>query len=261
MIEKQKISEWIDRYNDNDLPAYEHLQFVEMISRHPVLRAEVRLDKELNTIIENEDILDLLHKLEKVRKSTKKSGSGFSFFLLAASFLALIATAILVFLFLPDPYKSFYYKVSAERPVAGHPSASGKLSRYLNLSKTSKCLMPVTRYENDINRQLIASYQPLPELELLIGASARADDLHILSPQPRISLPDGSTVLFEWNPVHEEVNLTLEIIDNTGSVLSTRHLPNSGRFILDTVFLGKGLIYWKLIMDEEIIYLGSIILM
>lgn len=261
MIEILKMAEWIDRYNEGDLSTIEHRQFSEMISRHPVLRAEVKLDQEIIRMIEDEDVLELVQKLEKIRKSPEKSMHGYSFLMLAASILALTTIGLFTLLFIHTRDEPYSMMARDEKPVPARPVSSGKTLLYLDLSKTTKRISPPACREMAKNRQLIARYQPLPELELLIGSSIRADAFHLFSPQPRLSLPGGSTILFQWDPVPEISNCSLEIIDNTGKVLSTIFLPNGDRFVLDTDYLGKGLIYWKLIMDEEIISLGSVTLM
>lgn len=261
MIEREKITEWIDRYNTGDLRENDHQKFTDMLHRHPVLKAEVRLDKELNAMMEDEDILDLINKLVQVRTKSKNTDLGLKYSLLAASFLALLTTGVYILFFLRHYEPDFSQSVGKEKPYSEHSIMPRTMLPFLDLSKSSKNYTPLARREEMRSRRLIARYQPLPELELLIGAAVRADNIRVSSPKPRLNLPSSSTVLYEWDNLPDNCSLSLEISDNQGKVLMTFYPLTGKRFLLTTSSFGKGLVYWKLIRDEEIVSMGSIILM
>jgi hypothetical protein len=261
MIEKGKISEWIDRYNTRDLPEDEYHQFSQLVLKHPVLQAEVRLDRELNTIIEDEDTLEILKKLRNIREASRRPRSGLTYFLLAASFLALVATSVFVFLFIQKSGSSLTLIASSEIFPSDHMSVPGKLIAYFDLGKSSKCLTPVSRHMIMSSVRLTTMYQPLPEFEFLVGASTRAAQIRLLSPLPRLNLPSGSTIFFQWSCSPDQSNISIEILNNAGKVLSVFYPLNRENYLLETSSYGKGLIYWKIIMDEELMTIGSIVLM
>jgi hypothetical protein len=90
MIENEKLPEWIDRYNANDLKGEELEEFLLLLERDPELRKEVRLDKELNKLLSETDILELREKIIKAKPKDDGRNTLISLWLLAASVVILI---------------------------------------------------------------------------------------------------------------------------------------------------------------------------
>ena len=261
MIEQEKIAEWIDRYNNHDLSDTENHQFSLLLSKHPVLKAEVKVDQELNVVIGDEDTMILIQKLEKIRKSMQKTNSRHTHFLLAASFLILLASGILVFLFFCKP-KDFLIPTTVQE---GQESNATK-----GLRETIPCLDPGATFTiNPVEKQrktermknMIARYEKLPELELFIGVTTRAGMIQLSSPIARLQISSGSIVLFEWKYLYPIYDLSLQVLDNHGKELTSISPLMGDQYSLETSSFGKGRIYWKMIMKDEIVAMGSIILM
>src|ERR1039457_2840799 len=93
-----QIHEWIDRFNNNELDGKELQEFQELLKYDPVLRSEVRLDKELNDMLQQEDLLALRKTIMKVRNDRGNRGPGKKIILLAASILILLIISVLLYL-------------------------------------------------------------------------------------------------------------------------------------------------------------------
>ncbi len=261
MIEQNKIAEWIDRYNNHDLSDTENHQFSLLLSEHPVLKAEVKVDQELNVIIGDEDTIMLIQKLEKIRKSLQKTNAGHIHFLLAASFLILLASGILVFLFFYKPY-DFSIPTTVQE-VQGNNDKTGLRETIPGLDPGATFTMnPVEKQrKTERMKNMIARYEKLPELELFIGVATRAGLVHLSSPTARLEISSGSIVLFEWKYLYPVSDLSLQVMDNHGKELTSVFPLMGDQYSLETAAFGKGRIYWKMIMKDEIVAIGTIILM
>ena len=102
---KINYSEFIDRYLDNDLSGPELNWFEKELDSNSELQAELKLQKELNEALGQEDILDLREKLnaihemvdpEPARKRIKRTLSGNWAGIAAASAVILVAIGFLL---------------------------------------------------------------------------------------------------------------------------------------------------------------------
>ena len=79
MNKNEKIHEWIDRFNDNELTGDELSEFLELLKVDEALKAEVRLDKDLNEFLQDEGELSLRKKIMEVSESKENKGSAIRF--------------------------------------------------------------------------------------------------------------------------------------------------------------------------------------
>ena len=102
---KINYSEFIDRYLDKDLSGYELNWFEKELDSNSELQAELKLQKELNEALGQDDILDLREKLnvihemvdpEPTRKRIKRTLSGNWAGIAAASVVILVAIGFLL---------------------------------------------------------------------------------------------------------------------------------------------------------------------
>ena len=98
MSDREKLPEWIDRFNNGELSGKELTSFLEMVQRDPRLSEEIRLDKELDSILKDEDLLEVRAKIRDISsRNLKRRGSRRKFYLMAASFLILIGAGTLAY--------------------------------------------------------------------------------------------------------------------------------------------------------------------
>ena len=100
MIDKDKLPEFIDRYNNNQLQGKELEEFVELMKQNPELREEVKLDQDLNTILADYEIIELRRKIIKNRIPPETKSPDLSFFLFAATAAILIGLAFFAYFWL-----------------------------------------------------------------------------------------------------------------------------------------------------------------
>ena len=100
MIDKKKLPEFIERYNNKQLHGKDLEEFLEMLKNDPGLRLEVKLDKDLNEILAEPDVIEFRRKLIKNRIPEEKDGPGLSLYLFAASVALIISLAVLAFIWI-----------------------------------------------------------------------------------------------------------------------------------------------------------------
>jgi len=96
-------SEWIDRYNENDLNEDEKVLFRKRMENNPLLRTEVHIDACLNELYQDDGTLDLIKKIKNINKKTDRDEGLLWYMLIAASFLYLIAFGTMMSLVRIDP--------------------------------------------------------------------------------------------------------------------------------------------------------------
>jgi hypothetical protein len=100
--------------------------------------------------------------------------------------------------------------------------------------------------------ELAASFTVDPNLEDLVGVSLRSEGVKVIAPLPGADV--GDDISFEWKAVNEPT-LTLHILNNTGTIVRTTK-SDSPPVVIKARF-GRGLYYWKLESDEELLYVGK----
>ena len=66
-------SDWIDRYNDDELDESEKSFFQQRMLHDPLLRTEVYIDACVNRLFKDEDVLELMRKVQSITKKANKS--------------------------------------------------------------------------------------------------------------------------------------------------------------------------------------------
>jgi len=113
-------------------------------------------------------------------------------------------------------------------------------------------------HRQETNLVLAAKYVKLPEFEALIGSMTRGANFRLLLPYGRIQIPGDSVVVFEWTAIENPSPVIIKVLDNSGKKLFESSPILANRFLLPVKNFGKGLFYWKIIEEEELIAIGSI---
>jgi hypothetical protein len=258
MNESEKMSEWIDRYNSGDLQEPELTEFRKMLEVDPVLRVHVNIDRSINKMLKNDDLLQFIEKVRQIESQPEKSRGRRHYLLIAASVLTLISVGIITFCF--DQIN--FGVTGIPGLISKRPSSAPLcLSLYLlNQSRIHQNTTPVARREILQNNFLAASFRPIAEYELLVGGVTRCENFKMQSPQTRLSIPRGGVVLFKWSAGSAWYPLTLELVDNKGFVVLPPFPIQGNSYQLYTEDIGTGIFYWRIMSDDGLLMMGSLTL-
>jgi len=231
MKETENLSEWIEKYQSDELDQKEKSRFLSLLNRNPLLRREVMIDKELNDILSDENLLEISEKFRMIRDKMGKKRIRRIPGLIAASIFFLLTIGILILVIKRSLIDNFDGQTVAER------SSENCKSEYLS-----------------------ANFAPVPEFEILIGSITRGPSFRLQLPQSRIIISRGTDLVFGWTSAEVQNQIKIELFNNKGNRVFGS-LPFSGsRFTLHTDYFNPGIYYWKIIIDEELVTIGCITL-
>jgi hypothetical protein len=256
MSDREKLPELIDRYNNGKLSGEELTAFLEMVRTNSRLREEVRLDSELNEILANGDILELRQKIMEIQKKHLRSkGPDIHLFLLAASFLLLLGIEVILFMSIVyhnpskstimDPKNQPTLKRGQEITRVEHPVIT---SDTVNKGKSTVRKMPVKR--------LAANFRKNPSFENMIGATRYAGYFRMKDPVIGYRFSRKAVIRFEWI-LEEQTGIDLKIMDNTGKSVHESGSLGKNNYSLPPKTLDRGLYYFKVLQNDEILYFGK----
>ncbi|MDP4280519.1 MAG: hypothetical protein Q8867_00075 [Bacteroidota bacterium] len=263
MNDKEKLFEWIDLFNQGNLKGKELKEFYSLLEKNPRLRAEVRMDKELNDYLSEEDILELREIFLKIKKEQENSRNcDPSIFFLAASFFLLIG---LVFSF-------FFYDISCPEKQKKNKNinqiitTSKDSSEIICLNNThlfpesGKRRKPLKMTDRATGVNLLSErLLPDPALESLVGIAMRNNFFKMELPEYDAQFSRNERIFFKWKN-SERKEISLFILNNTGN--QELNFPDIQE---DTISfhagsLMPGLYYYKIIEDEDIVHFGKFII-
>ena len=265
MIDKDKLPEFIDRYNNNQLQGKELEEFVELMKQNPDLREEVKLDKDLNTILADYEIIELRRKLIKNRIPQETKGPDLSFFLFAATAAILIGLVIFGYIWLrktdneimslqhelnlDDTLSSVNQQLTFEEQIAIDRAAVDTL---ISRKKRGEI-----KPGNDL--VLTDNYSEFQLYEGMTGEVSRTASFHLLSPKSIDSYSTGNPVTFRWES--KSIKKVLIIIaNNKGEQVFVSPVITGNTFQYHTSKLKGGLYYYKFVSNDEIVYFGKFVL-
>lgn len=249
MTDNEKLPEWIDRFTNNELEGEELQQFIGMLRADPDLRKEVKLDHDLNTILLDEDILDLRMKLKDRSGKNKEHRFDSRQLLLAASLLFLAGLALL-----------FYFTCSRHDPEhytdMNRWVAQDSYKQYYNGFFGGHLKIPLKDSLKENASVPESAYQPFPPFESITGSSMRSDDFSLIEPV-QFSFSRREMIRFKCS-FRTGIPLVLEITDNRGNNVMKLDPGIQRTCIIGKNRLSPGLYYFKFLAEEEIIYLGKL---
>jgi hypothetical protein len=255
-METKITCDWIDRFNDGDLDEKEMELFRKHLSENPLLRSEVNIDAKLNRFLHDEGVLDLMGKVRSVYKSREGNHRKLYPLLVAASFLFLAAVGgwfVLVLrtpanLAVTVPAREIAPKITDEPiQVSAHRPGIRRM-----IENTS---LPVYQSSPIL---LACAYEPLMELELLVGTVTRSRLLVLNSPEPLVNVTSGARVLFSWESCNELPPVCVVIVNNRGSIVKEEQVQCASGFVLKTDEYKPGLYYWKIIVEGDLLFTGKL---
>jgi hypothetical protein len=264
MRNKEKVHEWIDRYNTNNLTDEEFRLFIEMVNRDPRLKEEVLLDSDINTFLKGTDLLELRKKISKVcaeRPGRKNANPGIM--LMAASVVVLVSMGwMMLFILHPQPltpvtkFKGVQNtKTTTKKGTPGLKEE--KPGELVGVKSTDQMQHPPGSFQ--AQHDLLACYQPDKTMENLIGTTNRAAGFMLVKPEQNSIFFPGSIILFHWvTDPSEETSLIVE--NNRGIVRYASESNTKQSVCLNASFLGHGLFYFKILRDDEIVCFGKFVI-
>lgn len=261
MSKMEITSEWIDRYNEHDLNEQEKDHFRKRLQSSPILRTEVHLDACLSELYRDKETLDLMKKIHAASLKKENSGGTLRMLLLAASLLLLIVFGAIIYLVQLDPADYLVVRNKHHSDKVTGQGQRTKPSDFSNIPAGAKQITPLTHRELSRTRQLALNYKPLADFELLIGSVTRSAHLKLIAPPNNLVIPSGESILFEWRYQKRPVPVSIMVYDNTGRfVFGTPALLTSS-YSMATKDWPGGVYYWKMIIDEDMIFIGKITLL
>jgi hypothetical protein len=257
MIENDKIAEWIDRYNRNDLRGKELEEFMELLKQDPELRKEVKLDKELNDLFREKDEIDLRRKLMKHRIPNRENGINYPLILLAASVIILITLTIF-----------FYFMIRIEdepalreREYTYYPADTSLFrERGQGESLHGDVILPTDdqKIVEKLERELLSmreDFEIYPPYESLVAEVYRSEEFRLITPRSPAVFEKGEIIDFTWKPAANQVNVI--ILNNRGKEIHRSEQVITGKLSFKTEKLSPGLYYVKFIGREEIVFFSK----
>ncbi|MDP1622321.1 MAG: hypothetical protein Q8M08_08270 [Bacteroidales bacterium] len=257
-METEITCDWIDRYNNDELNENEKAIFEERMGTNHLLRSEVHLDDCLNRFLMDEGLLDLMKKISSSSQKNQSRGSWWKPMLIAATLLCLTVMGGLFYLLQTNPGTIRQCVVSrTDQPLREHEVEPEKLT-------------PLTDFQNPLVRDqiphnmakhmflLAEAFQPLTEFDLLIGSVTRSDYFKLITPDPVLSIPAGTRVLFSWTYDERSEPVSIILMNNKGIPVFEMPLTKKDTFVLNTGDFLPGLYYWKILAGDDLVLMGKL---
>jgi len=181
MSNREKVPEYIDRYNAGELKGEELQIFNEMLKSNPRLRDEVKLDSELNEILAQTDILEFRRTILFEQKHyKKKKGPDLKSWLIAASLLLLIGIEVALVMN-KDHYRSTVGpSVSNQKPLALKSLLNNKAEKQTILAETQNKAIETSGNKKDTNTN--KRFRKNSSFEKMIGSTRHSGYFNMNAP-------------------------------------------------------------------------------
>jgi len=250
-------SQLIGKFTDNELTHEEETSLLYQASRNPLLRNELRLDRDISEMFADQERIILSETIRKViRNERGRIIIPFSV-KIAASLIILITLGCLMGILMNFQHQNYGNALVSCEPII-KPKSPGFLS-FLHFNKhLSTPYSPVMRREIAQNASFNDAYTPRPEYEFLIGSVTRDLTVFVISPVPRAKCKADSLLQFSWRWLTGPVPVGIEITDNYGRIVfKSLQIPDLS-YALITKHWNRGLYYYKITSGDELVTLGSI---
>jgi hypothetical protein len=250
MKTNEKLPELIDRYTQGDLAGTELEEFMALYDRSVRLREEIRLNKELDEVLARADILDLRKKINF--EKNRRTRPDYLPFLWAAVALILVGIEIILMLSIPKSKTGTdLHSNLVQRPGLSKPELKTNKGP-VSLNPPATATKPHTRLQAAAD----LPYSANPAFEKLIGATRQSTGFRLQSPETGMNFFGPCIIAFRW--VDEEPSdIRLQILDNQGIVALDSGTINGAAFIVPSTRLAKGIYYFRILQDEDIMYFGK----
>ncbi len=247
MSEREKYPELIVRFNAGELEGEELRQFIELLKKTPKLQEEVALDKEINEYLSEENLLDLRRKMLSVQKEKTGDKNRNFFYLLAASLLLLLSIGVFLFSQMSKD------KTRGKSNIT-HTGNDGVVNSQKSVPVITD-LLP-QRKDKEKPVQLASNFQPDPAYESLAGNIMRSDKFELLQPTAAQIFRKNGNILFRWD-MPDGKKLMIRIVNNKGKQILEYSVNDLHQLEIPVKRLPPGLFYYKILEDDEILFVGK----
>ena len=264
MTDAEKLPEWIDRYNRNELHGKELKQFLAMVKKNPQLKKEVQLDKEINEILSENEIISLRKKIAKVKEREDDRKTRLMIYLLAACAVVFLGMTIYYFIQFNEARKKLiepiqlYSLTDTSYMLKKEELKPNQIE--IDKATIDSALARESRGDSSIRKQVRAmfatNYTPYPPFESLTGEIFRSGFFNLLLPTSTDSFSQGKNITFSWDTDSPKA-ITLEIADNYGFPMYQSGELNVKTLTIKSLKLTPGLYYFKFIENDDIVYFGK----
>ena len=199
MKETEITSEWIDRYNDDELDEVEKAMFQNRMQSNPMLRSEVYIDACLNQFLGDYGLLDLMNKVGSASQRKTSSCSLINSILIIASVLLLSMIAGIFYLILTNTgtntMRTLKHINHVNNRTGDTPDTMNNTTKFLNFGALDS--LPVIPLKSE--HGLSENFESLAEFELLISSVTRSGQFRLISPEMTASVSAGAEVQFACN--------------------------------------------------------------
>lgn len=251
------LNSYIGKFTEGELTSEEENWLLSQASSNPMLRNEMRLDKEISDFFSDPGKLVVS---EHVRKAIKEGHAR-----VQIRFYLRIAASVAIFLGLSGAVllatcfrNILYQQAESSLAPAFHSKAYGLLGFFHPGKVVSVPQTPVKRRIHATQLARADNFAPRPEYEFLVGSVTRDLSVYLIQPPPRVKCNSGSILDFMWRWTDSQVFVDIEITDNKGRVVFRKLNINESSYTLDLNNWNKGLYYYKIETGENLVTIGSI---
>jgi len=249
-------SQWIGKFTDLELSPDEETIILARAARNPILRNELRLDRDISELMADGNRLKLSMAIRKSISRGRRRKTVPLYARIAASVAILVSLACITGLLISYANRNYQVAVNSVKKFP-KSAESGLFGFLVSIRKADVSTSPASRRELMLADRYSA-YTPRPEYEFLVGSVTRDLSVFILSPEPRVKCTPDSLLRFSWRWVTGVVPVCLEVSDNLGRVVLRKMNITDVSYTLNTGPWRKGLYYYKVTSGDELVTLGSI---
>jgi hypothetical protein len=228
-----------------------------MLKSNPRLRDEVKLDRELNEILAQTDILEFRRKiLFEQKRQKKRKGPYLNSLLIAASLLLFIGIEVILIMNKTDHRSSVVSTNSNQLPKENKSILNIKSEKLTILSEIQNKAIIIDGRKKDTS--LNKRFRKNNSFENMIGSTRHSGYFRMNAPRIGYKYGKKMDIHFEWTLAENE-EIELKIMDNTGESVHESGLIQNNSYVLNSGTLLSGLYYFIVKKNDDILFIGKFV--
>ena len=191
------------------------------------------------------------HPFFGLKKENQHSGSGsrmYSFLKIVAVFLIIISVSVVI---------NYLLKTKSQSNSLNSQVTSNSKDTLHEIGNPAKKNVNVQRVDssNAQNERLAVNFKKSELFEGLISSNFRSADIEVLSPFLGQKFIKQSHIIFEFKG-DVSIPVTIKVYNNKGKEMLVRNGISTNRYRYAPK-LYSGLFYWKLLREDDLLYVGK----
>ncbi|MBM3404533.1 MAG: hypothetical protein FJY10_06550 [Bacteroidetes bacterium] len=237
---EEEFKDQISSYNQGELDESQKKAFEEQMAGDPELAREVRLDKDLDQVLADQDTIEFREQLQKSMLEGDGHPGLFAWLLLAASILIILGIS------------AFYLLRSVkEQPLFEHRNPPIVNQQPEDISTPEKQPDKAVVVDDKL------AFSPCPELEEMIKIHYRDHNRTLISPGKETNITSDPMVLFKWEPAHLDTAM-VKIFNNKNKLIYQSN-PRPANYLRIKIKLNPGIYYWQLTLNRNLHSVGRLV--